>query len=384
MLNFSFVNPTQIHFGEQQILEIKHSIPKGAKVLVVYGGGSIRKNGIYEQVVAALSDFTWGEFAGIEPNPSYQTCMRAVELIQTQHYDFILAVGGGSVIDGCKFIAAAALFDGEPWDILAEGAQINKALPIGVVLTLPATGSESNSFSVISNIDTQDKLPFASGLVQPQFAVLDPNVMQSLPKRQLTNGVVDAFVHIMEQYLTYPVDAKVQDRFAEGLLLTLIEEGPKVLKEEASYQTRANVMWSATMALNGLIGAGVPQDWSTHMIGHEITALYGLDHAQTLAIILPRMLAEQQQEKREKLLQYAERVFNLDTTEPDNAISDAISLTEQFFQQLNMLTRFSDHGLGQEVAPQVCAQLERHGMVALGEQQAVTLEKSKRILLASV
>ncbi|KAF7767485.1 NADP-dependent alcohol dehydrogenase [Pseudoalteromonas citrea] len=384
MLNFSFVNPTQIHFGDQQILEIKHSIPKGAKVLVVYGGGSIKKNGVYDQVVEALSDFDWGEFAGIEPNPSYQTCMEAVELIQSQNYDFILAVGGGSVIDGCKFIAAAAVFDDDPWDILAKGAQVNDALPIGVVLTLPATGSESNSFSVISNVETQDKLPFASALVQPQFAVLDPNVMQSLPKRQLTNGIVDAFVHTMEQYLTYPVDAKVQDRFAEGLLLTLIEEGPKLLDDEVSYQTRANVMWSATMALNGLIGAGVPQDWATHMIGHEITALYGLDHAQTLAIVLPRMLAQQQREKREKLLQYAERVFGLDTTDPEKAISEAISLTEQFFHRVNMPTRFSDHGLGEEVVQQVCAQLERHGMVALGEHQAVTPDKSKHILLASL
>lgn len=384
MLNFNFVNPTHIHFGAQQILEIKHNISASAKVLVVYGGGSIKKNGIYNQVVEALGGFEWGEFSGIEPNPSYQTCMRAVELIKAEGYDFILAVGGGSVIDGCKFIAAASMFDAEPWDILAKGAQISKALPIGVVLTLPATGSESNSFSVISNIETEDKLPFASALVQPQFAVLDPNVMQSLPKRQLTNGIVDAFVHTMEQYLTYPVDAKVQDRFAEGLLLTLIEEGPKVLNDEASYQTRANVMWSATMALNGLIGAGVPQDWATHMIGHEITALYGLDHAQTLAIVLPRMMVQQRQEKREKLLQYAERVFGLDITDPEGAISEAIVLTEQFFHQVNMPTRFSDHGLDEEVAQQVCAQLERHGMVALGEHQAVTLEKSKRILLASV
>jgi NADP-dependent alcohol dehydrogenase len=384
MLNFSFVNPTQIHFGEQQILEIKHSIPKDAKVLVVYGGGSIKRNGIYDQLAEALSGWNWGEFSGIEPNPSYQVCMRAVELIHSNNYDFILAVGGGSVIDGCKFIAAAALFDEQPWDILTKGAQIKKALPIGVVLTLPATGSESNSFSVISNNETQDKLPFSSPLIQPRFAVLDPNVMQSLPTRQLTNGVVDAFVHITEQYLTYPVNAKVQDRFAEGLLLTLIEEGPQVLKKEACYQTRANVMWSATMALNGLIGAGVPQDWATHMIGHEITALYGLDHAQTLAIILPRMLTHQKKEKREKLLQYAQRVFNLDTNEPDKAISEAIALTERFFHQVNMPTRFRDYGLGDEVAQQVCTQLERHGMVALGEHQTVTIEKSKHILLDSV
>ncbi|CAH9065414.1 Alcohol dehydrogenase YqhD [Pseudoalteromonas sp. CIP111854] len=384
MLNFSFANSTQIHFGEQQISTLSSNIPTDAKVLVVYGGGSIKKNGVYDQVCEALSAHSWGEFSGIEPNPSYQTCMQAVELVKRDNYDFILAVGGGSVIDGCKFIAAAACFEGEPWDILAKGAEVNSALPLGVVLTLPATGSESNSFSVVSNKETNDKLPFATPLVQPKFAVLDPNVMTTLPKRQLTNGVVDAFVHTMEQYLTYPVDAKVQDRFAEGLLLTLMEEGPKVLADDASYEVRANVMWSATMALNGLIGAGVPQDWGTHMIGHEVTAVYGLDHAQTLAIVLPRMMAEQKEAKREKILQYAQRVLKLDVSKPEIAIEQAIEKTELFFHSVQMPTRFRDYQLGEEVADAIVTQLERHGMTALGEHQAVTLEKSHRILLQSV
>jgi NADP-dependent alcohol dehydrogenase len=384
MLNFSFVNPTHIHFGENQIASLSQSIPSDAKVLVVYGGGSIKKNGVYEQVSEALSEHVWGEFAGIEPNPSYQTCMQAVELIKQHDYNFILAVGGGSVIDGSKFIAAAALFDGEPWDILAKGALVESALPLGVVLTLPATGSESNSFSVVSNLDTHDKLPFATPLVQPKFAVLDPNVMLTLPLRQLANGVVDAFVHTMEQYLTYPVNAKVQDRFAEGLLMTLMEEGPKVFDEQAPYSVRANVMWSATMALNGLIGAGVPQDWATHMIGHEITAVYGLDHAQTLAIVLPRMMAEQKDTKKEKLLQYAERVLNLDISDEQVAIEQAIAKTEAFFHSVHMPTRLSDYGLGDEVADKIVTQLERHGMTELGEHQAVTLEKSRTIIRKSV
>lgn len=384
MLNFSFVNPTQIHFGEGQISSLTSSIPQDAKVLVVYGGGSIKKNGVYEQVSNALNAHTWGEFAGIEPNPSYQTCMQAVAMVREQGYDYILAVGGGSVIDGCKFIAAAALFDGEPWDILGKGAEVKSALPLGVVLTLPATGSESNSFSVISNKDTNDKLPFATTLVQPQFAVLDPDVMKTLPERQLANGVVDAFVHTMEQYLTYPVNAKVQDRFAEGLLLTLMEEGPSVFGQDVSYEVRANVMWSATMALNGLIGAGVPQDWGTHMIGHELTAVYGLDHAQTLAIVLPRMMEEQKEPKRDKLLQYAQRVLGLDTSDPDAAIEQAIAKTEAFFHSVNMPTRLRDYGLGEEVADKIVAQLERHGMTALGEHQSVTLDKSRNILLRSV
>ena len=277
-------------------------------MLLAYGGGSIKNNGVYQQVCDALSDHQVVEFAGIEPNPSYETTMRAVELVKSEQVDFILAVGGGSVIDGCKFIAAAAKFDGEPWDILAKNAKVTDAVPLGVVLTLPATGSESNSFAVVSKLATKDKFAFGSPLVQPKFAILDPSVMASLPERQITNGIVDAFVHVMEQYLTYSVNAKVQDRFAEGILQTLIEEGPKMFAEPDS-DARANVMWSATMALNGLIGAGVPQDWSTHGIGHEITALYGLDHAQTLAIILPRMMWEMREEKQEKLLQYAKRIW---------------------------------------------------------------------------
>jgi NADP-dependent alcohol dehydrogenase len=382
MLNFSFHNPTQILFGEGQIGAMSDSIPADAKVLVIYGGGSIKSNGIYQQVSDALANHSWGEFSGIEPNPSYQTCMQAVELIRQEGYTYLLAVGGGSVIDGSKFIAAAAEFDGEPWDILAKGAEIKSALDLGVVLTLPATGSESNSFSVVSNKETNDKLPFASAHVQPKFAVLDPQVMTSLPVRQLINGVVDPFVHVMEQYLTYPVDAKVQDRFAEGLLMTLMEEGPKLFSEQADYKVRANVMWSATMALNGLIGSGVPQDWGTHMIGHELTAVYGLDHAQTLAVVLPRMMHEQRDAKRGKLLQYAERVMGLEIGDEDQAIDLAIEKTEAFFQSLGMKTRLSDYGVGADAADKIVAQLERHGMTALGEHQQVDLAKSRAILTA--
>ncbi|AZZ97054.1 iron-containing alcohol dehydrogenase [Pseudoalteromonas sp. R3] len=382
MLNFSFHNPTQILFGEGQIGAMSDSIPADAKVLVIYGGGSIKSNGIYQQVSDALANHSWGEFSGIEPNPSYQTCMQAVELIRQEGYTYLLAVGGGSVIDGSKFIAAAAEFDGEPWDILAKGAEIKSALDLGVVLTLPATGSESNSFSVVSNKETNDKLPFASPKVQPKFAVLDPQVMASLPERQLINGVVDPFVHVMEQYLTYPIDAKVQDRFAEGLLLTLMEEGPKLFSEQVDYKVRANVMWSATMALNGLIGSGVPQDWGTHMIGHELTAVYGLDHAQTLAVVLPRMMHEQRDAKRGKLLQYAERVMGLDISDEAQAIDLAIEKTEAFFQSLGMKTRLSDYGVGADAADKIVAQLERHGMTALGEHQQVDLAKSRAILAA--
>jgi NADP-dependent alcohol dehydrogenase len=384
MLNFTYANRTRIHFGDNQIANIAKEIPSTAKVLVIYGGGSIKKNGVYDQVLTALANHSVFEFAGIEPNPSYETSMKAVEMVKQHQIDYLLAVGGGSVIDATKFIAAAAEFDGEPWDILAKAAEVKSALAIGVVLTLPATGSESNSYSVISKLATDDKLPFASEHVQPQFAVLDPNVMATLPQRQLSNGIVDAFVHVMEQYLTYNVDAKVQDRFSEGLLATLIEEGPRVFSEPDNYQVRANIMWSATQALSGLIGSGVPQDWSTHMLGHEITAIYGLDHAQTLAIVLPRMMWEMRETKQEKLLQYASRIWHITEGDADTIIKQAIAKTENFFHSVKMPTRFSDYQLGEEVVDKIVGQLERHGMTKLGEKELVSLDHSRNVLAASL
>lgn len=383
-MEFSFVNPTKIIFGQGQIETIQQEIPSSAKVMIIYGGGSIKQNGIYQQVVDALSEHQVVEFSGIEPNPSYETAMRAVAQIKEHNIDYLLAVGGGSVIDGTKFIAAAAKFDGEPWDILAKAAEVTDALPIGVVLTLPATGSESNSYSVVSKLDSNDKLPFFSEKVQPKFAVLDAQVTKTLPERQLANGIVDAFVHVMEQYLTFDHGAKVQDRFAEGLLHTLIEEGPRVFAEPDNMEVRENLMWSATMALNGLIGAGVPQDWSTHMLGHEITALYGLDHAQTLAIVLPRMMHAMRQQKEAKLLQYAERIWGISEQDNNIAIDLAIEKTVAFFHSVNMPTRFSDYQLGEEIVDAIVEQLERHGMVALGESQQVTLDISREVLKASL
>jgi len=383
MFNFTYSNKTIIHFGESQITKLQLAIPKNAKVLMVYGGGSIKKNGIYQQVCDALQDHEVIEFSGIEPNPSYETTIKAVTLAKQQHINFILAVGGGSVIDACKFISAAALFEGEPWNILADKAAINAAIPLGVVLTLPATGSESNSFAVISKRATKDKFAFGSPYVHPAFAILDPEVMSTLPQRQLTNGIVDAFVHTIEQYLTVENNAKIQDRFAEGILLTLIEEGPKLLNTP-DYQTRANVMWSATMALNGLIGSGVMQDWSTHGIGHEITALYELDHAQTLAIVLPRLMWEMREEKQGKLLQFASRVWGIDDGDTEQIIKLAIEKTETFFQQVNMKTKFSDYQLGEEVVEEIINQLERHGQTAMGESKAVTLDRCRKILINSL
>ncbi|ATZ92826.1 MULTISPECIES: alcohol dehydrogenase [Dickeya] len=386
MQNFTLHTPTKILFGEGQIASLADQIPTDARILITYGGGSIKKNGVFDQVINALKGHNVLEFSGIEPNPTYETLMKAVEIVRKEKIDFLLAVGGGSVADGTKFIAAAAHYSAaeDPWHILQTwGAQVETAIPLGVVLTLPATGSESNSGAVITRKSSGDKQAFMNPLVCPRFAVLDPVVTYTLPERQIANGVVDAFVHTVEQYLTYPANAKVQDRFAEGLLLTLVEEGPRALQEQQNYDVRANVMWSATMALNGLIGAGVPQDWSTHMLGHEITAMHGLDHAQTLAIVLPAMLNERRVQKREKLLQYAERVWNLRDGTEDQRIDAAIAATRAFFEQMGVPTRLSDYQLDGSSIPAMVAKLEEHGMTALGEHHDITLDISRRVYEAA-
>ena len=379
MNNFTFHNPTRILFGQGRIADIAREIPASARVLITYGGGSVVKTGTLAEVKAALAGYTVFEFGGIEPNPTYETLMQAVELARREKIDFLLAVGGGSVIDGTKFIAAAIPFAGETWDILAKRAPVKNTIAFGSVLTLPATGSEMNNGAVITRRASNDKLAFSNSRLYPRFSVLDPTKTFTLPPRQIANGVVDAFVHITEQYLTYPVDAKVQDRFAEGLLLTLIEEGPKALQEPENYAVRANIMWTATLALNGLIGAGVPNDWATHMLGHELTALHGLDHAQTLAVVLPAMLQVRREEKREKLLQYAERVWGLMDGDADSRIDKAIEKTRQFFESMQVPTHLSGYGIAKDAIPALLAQLERHGMVKLGEHQNVDLDRSKQV-----
>ena len=385
MLNFDLYNPTQILFGKGRIADLSKIVPADARVLVLYGGGSIKNNGVFNEVMAALAGRHVQEFSGIEPNPSYETLMQAVELIRKEKLDFLLAVGGGSVIDGTKFVAAAACFEGDPWTILEKrGRNITQALPFGSVLTLPATGSEMNDGSVITRKSLKAKMAFSSRLVFPKFSVLDPTKTFSLPAKQIGNGVVDAFIHVVEQYLTYPVNSPVQDRFAESLLLTLIEEGPKALANPEDYDTRANIMWCATLALNGLIGAGVPQDWATHMVGHELTALYGLDHAQTLAIVLPGMLRVRKESKHAKLLQYAERVWSIREGADDSRIEEAIERTQDFFERMGVKTRLSDYRLGAKNIDEIVRHLETHRMTALGEQRGVTLDISRQVLEMSV
>ncbi len=380
MRNFSFHNPVKILFGKGQISGLAAEIPADARILMTYGGGSIKTNGVYEQVKAALVGRKVLEFGGIEPNPRYETLMRAVELARAEQINFLLAVGGGSVLDGTKFIAAAIPFTGDPWTILSEQAPVTAAVPLGAVLTLPATGSEMNTFFVISKEATREKLGGESPLVYPRFSVLDPETTFSLPPRQVGNGIVDAFVHTIEQYLTYPADAPLQDYMAESILKTLIEEGPKTLSDPHDYTSRSNVMWCATMALNGLIGVGVPQDWTTHAIGHELTALHGLDHAQTLAVVLPGVLTVKIEAKSQKLLQYAGRVWGLTEGNEQTRIQGAIEKTRAFFEAVGVPTRLSAYGVGTETIPVVVERLESRGPIALGEHRDIGAEAVEAVL----
>jgi NADP-dependent alcohol dehydrogenase len=365
MQNFRFHNPTLLDFGKGTIANLSTLAPKDARILMTYGGGSIRQNGVYDQVKAALKDHEVIEFGGIEPNPHYETCMKAVALACQEDITFLLSVGGGSTLDGTKFIAAAIPFLGDdPWDILAKGAPVTKAVPLGCVLTLPATGSESNGFSVVSRMEPLEKRAFFSEHVYPQFSILDPETSYTLPPRQTANGVVDAFAHVLEQYLTYEVNAPLQDRQAEAVLLTLIEEGPKALENPTDYDARANVMWSATQALAGAIACGVPQDWATHMMGHELTALYGLDHAQTLAVVFPATMQYCRGAKKSKLLKYADRVWGLRDGSEDARIDAAIAKTEEFFRSLGVKTRLAEYGVTEgigRVGQRIAARGEKIG-----------------------
>ena len=385
MLNFEFKNPTKIIFGKGEIAKISKEIPENANILLLYGGGSIKKNGIYEQVTEALKNFDYIEFGGIPANPEYEVLMDALAIIKSEKIDYLLAVGGGSVIDGTKFLSSAALYQGEePWDILKKGIRTEVGMPFGTVLTLPATGTEMNSGSVISRRETGEKLGMGGPGLFPQFSVLDPTVVASIPQRQIANGITDAFTHVMEQYMTYSVGADLQDRLAESVMNSLVATAPKVMENPADYTAAANFMWCCTMALNGLIQKGVPTDWAIHAMGHELTALYGIDHARTLAIIAPRHYSYFLENKKEKLAQYGERVWNITEGSIEERAKAAIEKTEQFFQSLEIPTHLSEYTAEYEgTAEKVSNTLKERGWVALGEHKAVTPEAVKAIVEGS-
>jgi len=381
MDNFTFHNPTRLLFGRGQIAAIAQELPAHARVLLLAGGGSIKANGVYAQTKKALGERVVFEFWGVEANPDFDTLMRAVDIVRREKLDWILPVGGGSVLDGAKFVAAAAPYAGDPWEILTTFAKhVRSALPIGAILTLPATGSEANAASVISRRALKEKLAFIHPSVFPRFSVLDPETTFSLPERQVANGIGDAFCHVMEQYLTYPADAAVQDRFAESILKILLEVGPVTLAQPTNYAARANLVWAATWALNGAIGAGVPQDWATHMIGHELTALHDIDHARTLAVVLPSLLHVQRTAKRGKLLQYAERVWDIREGSEDARIDAAIAKTRAFYESIGIKTRLSDYGVKIDTAAEVARRLQARGATGLGERGEITPAKVEEIL----
>lgn len=356
MQNFVFHNPVKIIFGRGTIASLEELVPARARVMLLYGSGSIKGNGVYDQVMAALRHHRVEEFGGIEPNPSYETCMRAVARARSTAIDFLLAAGGGSVMDATKFIAAAIPHtQGDPWDMVLKKVPVSAALPLGCVVTMPATGSEMNLNAVISRTETQEKIPLKSEHLYPRFSILDPDTTFSLPYRQLANGVVDTFAHVCEQYLTYPANAPLQDRQAEAILLTLLEEAPKLHSEGDGYAVRANLMWCATQALNHSLSCGVPGDWSSHAIGHDLTARFGLEHARSLAIVLPAVLSHQRHRKAEKLLQFARRVWGVTETTTDQTIDAALARTRNFFETLGLPTRLRDY----QISPADCRIIEQ-------------------------
>lgn len=381
MLDFNFYNPTHIVFGKDRLSELDGLIPADAKVLVLYGGGSVKKFGTLDKVMKGLGKREVFEFSGIEPNPRYSTLMKAVEIVKEKGIDFLLAVGGGSVMDGTKFVALASKYEGNAEDLLGYGfapVALDEAVPMGTVCTLPATGSEMNNGAVISHGD--GKFPVFSKHTFPEFSFVDPELTYSLPATQVANGIVDTFIHTVEQYVTFPAEGRFQDRTSEGILQTLVEVGEKTIKDPEDYDARANLVWCATMALNGLIGAGVPQDWTTHMIGHELTSHFGIDHGKTLAIIQPSIWEIRKDKKREKLIQYAERVFNIVEEDDDKKIDMAIAKTREFFESLGIKTRLSEYGIKLEQLDEIVEGLEKRERTALSETGDLTIDISRKIL----
>ncbi len=380
MDNFECVNPVKVVFGRNTISRLPDLISREKRIMMVYGGGSIKKNGVYQQVKEALRGYTVIEFPGIEPNPLYETCMQAVKVVKENDIDFLLAVGGGSVIDATKFIASAVFYpQGDPWEIVAKAAPVCRVMPLGVVLTLAATGSEMNERAVISRASTGQKMGFATPLIYPQFAIMDPEVTYSVPLQQVANGVVDSFVHVVEQYLTYPVNARVQDAFAEGLMKIIVEEGSRVMEFPSDYDIRANLMWAATNALNCWIGVGVPQDWASHRIGYALTVQHGLDHAQTLAVVLPGVMQYMRKEKEAKILRMGELVFGITGADANSCVKATIHAVENFFQKMGLRTRLGEYAITKNHLDSLVEPVKQNGW-KLGEYGTIDWKAAREIL----
>jgi len=378
MENFIFQNPTKLVFGKGQIARLSELIPAGVHLMITYGGGSVTKNGVYEQVQDALKGRQYVEFWGIEPNPHVETLRKAIELGKEKNIDFLLAVGGGSVLDGTKLVAAGICSDIDAWDIVLSG-YAQKQIPFASVMTVPATGSEMNGGAVITRRETDEK--YAFGGDYPQFSILDPEVTYSLSKHQIACGLVDAYTHVLEQYLTTPGQSRIMDRWAEGILLSVKEISLKIIENQHNYDLMADYMLAATLALNDFIRMGITQDWTTHMIGHELTALHGLTHGHTLAIVMPGTMRVLKEQKKAKLLQYGERIFNITEGSENERIEKAIDATETFFRSLGLTTRLSENGIGDETIETIAKRFNDRG-VAFGENQNVTGDVAREILVS--
>lgn len=378
MQNFSFQNPTRLVFGRGQIAKLAELIPADAKVMVTFGGGSARRNGVYDQVKAALQGRDFSEFWGIEPNPRVETLRKAVAQGKAEGVNFLLAVGGGSVIDGTKLISAAIASADDAWDLVLRGAD-RGGIPLAAVLTIPATGSEMNGTAVISREETQEKYPFYGRY--PEFSILDPEVIYSLPDFQIACGLSDIFVHVMEQYLTTPDQSRIMDRWSEGILQTVIEIAPLIRADKTDYRTMSDFMFSATMALNGYIAQGVTEDWATHMIGHELTALAGVTHGASLAIVLPATMSVLREQKQGKILQYGERIWGITEGTVEERVEQAIARTREFFASLGLATTLTEAGVPESVIDTIAERFNKIG-AGYGEAGNVNGEIACQILLA--
>ena len=377
MYNFTFCNPVKLIFGRGTIAQLAKEIPLDKKIMITFGGGSVRRNGVYEQVTKALAAHNCIEFWGIEPNPKIETLRKAIEKCREEKVDFLLAVGGGSVLDGTKLIAAAVNYQGDAWELVLKGHHFESVLPFAAVMTLPATGSEMNNGAVISSVEKTEKFAFYTNY--PQFSILDPETTYSLPPYQIACGIADTFVHVIEQYLTETGVSPLMDRWAEGIMQTLVEVAPKVRADQHNYDNMSTYMLSATMALNGFIAMGVKQDWATHMIGHELTALHGLTHGHTLVIVLPALMDVMREQKGDKILQFGERVFGIREADRNTGIDRTIRATEEFFRSLGLTTRLSEEKIGRETIDEIARRFEQRG-TKLDEKQNITGEVARRIL----
>ncbi len=377
MNNFVFQNPTKLIFGRGQIARLAKELPRDKKIMVTFGGGSVKKNGVYEQVTSALEGFNYVEFWGIEPNPKVETLRKAVEVCKREGVEFLLAVGGGSTLDGTKLIAAASVVEADAWELVLNPSLYGGTLPFASIITLPATGSEMNRGAVISNLATGEKYSFYN--TYPVFSILDPETTFSLPPFQVACGLADTFVHVMEQYLTITDCSPLMDRWAEGVVQTLVEVAPKVRADQHNYDAMATYMLSATMGLNGFVAMGVPQDWATHMIGHEITALAGITHGQTLVVVLPGVMNVMREQKGDKIVQFGQRVWGITEGTKDERIDSTIAATEEFFRSLGLATRLSELGVGEEVVDEIVRRFKQRGTL-LGENNNIDYRLVEQVL----